>query len=197
MLCESLCQRSSSWEGVLLSSVHFSEVMFQWFGYFFLKLISQIKESASNFASVFKKTATETRWMLQEAFRDNAMSQSKTFLLCKCFKDGRTSVDNDERYPQCLWDSRTVIRDRSTHFGGQFENKTHFCKICAMTAERWPEGPLHFCLHWMSDAESSPCSITNNGFRNDRLDAQLVNTYRNGARIFLMICRYKSFLNKQ
>jgi histone-lysine N-methyltransferase SETMAR len=35
--------------------------------------------------------------MLQEAFRDNAMSQSKTFLWYKCFKDGQTSVDDDER----------------------------------------------------------------------------------------------------
>jgi len=34
--------------------------------------------------------------MLQEAFGDNAMSQSKTFLWYKRFKDGRTSVDNDE-----------------------------------------------------------------------------------------------------
>jgi hypothetical protein len=44
-----------------------------------------------------KKTAAETHRMLQEAFRDNAMSQSKTFLWYKHFKDGRTSVDNDER----------------------------------------------------------------------------------------------------
>jgi len=35
--------------------------------------------------------------MLQEAFGDNAMSQSKTFLWYKCFKDGRTSVNDDER----------------------------------------------------------------------------------------------------
>jgi len=35
--------------------------------------------------------------MLQEAFGDNAMSQSKTFLWYKRFKDGRTSVDNHER----------------------------------------------------------------------------------------------------
>jgi hypothetical protein len=35
--------------------------------------------------------------MLQEAFRDNAMHQSKTFLWYKCFKDRRTSVNNDER----------------------------------------------------------------------------------------------------
>jgi len=34
--------------------------------------------------------------MLQEAFRNNVMSQNKTFLWYKCFKDGRTSVDNDE-----------------------------------------------------------------------------------------------------
>ena len=38
--------------------------------------------------------------MLQEAFGDNAMSQSKTFLWCKCFKDGRTSVDNSEHSGQ-------------------------------------------------------------------------------------------------
>ena len=34
--------------------------------------------------------------MLQEAFADNAMSQSKTFLWYKSFKDGRTSVADDE-----------------------------------------------------------------------------------------------------
>jgi hypothetical protein len=35
--------------------------------------------------------------MLQEAFRDNSMSRSKTFLCYKRFKDGRNSVDNYER----------------------------------------------------------------------------------------------------
>jgi len=35
--------------------------------------------------------------MLQEAFGDNAMSQSKTFLWYKHFKDRRTSVDDDKR----------------------------------------------------------------------------------------------------
>jgi hypothetical protein len=35
-----------------------------------------------------KKTAAETHQMLQEAFGDNAMSQSKTFLWNKRFKDG-------------------------------------------------------------------------------------------------------------
>jgi histone-lysine N-methyltransferase SETMAR len=36
--------------------------------------------------------------MLQEAFGDNAMNQSKTCLWYKRFKDERTSVDDDERY---------------------------------------------------------------------------------------------------
>jgi hypothetical protein len=49
-------------------------------------------------------------------------------------------------YPRCLWDSRTVIRDHSTHFGGQFEHETHFCEICAKTAKRRPEDPSSFCL---------------------------------------------------
>jgi len=35
--------------------------------------------------------------MLQEAFGDNAMSQSKTLLWYKRFKDGRKSLDDDER----------------------------------------------------------------------------------------------------
>jgi hypothetical protein len=41
-----------------------------------------------------KKTAAETHRMLQEAFKDNAMSQRKTYLWIKCFKDGRTPLDN-------------------------------------------------------------------------------------------------------
>jgi len=44
-----------------------------------------------------EKTAAETHRMLQEAFGDNAMSQSKTFLWYKHCKDERMSVDNDER----------------------------------------------------------------------------------------------------
>jgi histone-lysine N-methyltransferase SETMAR len=35
--------------------------------------------------------------MLQEAFGDDVMSQSKTFLLYKRFKDGRTSIDDVKR----------------------------------------------------------------------------------------------------
>jgi hypothetical protein len=35
--------------------------------------------------------------MLQDAFGVNAMSQSKTFLWYKRFKDGQMSIDNDER----------------------------------------------------------------------------------------------------
>jgi hypothetical protein len=46
------------------------------------------KESASNFVLVLKKTAAETHQMLQEAFGDNAMGQSKTFLWYKRFNDG-------------------------------------------------------------------------------------------------------------
>jgi hypothetical protein len=49
------------------------------------------------FCFKLKKTAVETHLMLVEAFGENAMSQSKTFLWYKRFKDGRTSVDDDER----------------------------------------------------------------------------------------------------
>jgi hypothetical protein len=44
-----------------------------------------------------EETAAETHQMLQETFGDNAMSQSRTFLWCKRFKDGQMSVDDDER----------------------------------------------------------------------------------------------------
>ena len=44
-----------------------------------------------------KKTAAETQWMLHEALGDNAMSQSKTFLWYKRFKNRWTSVDDDKR----------------------------------------------------------------------------------------------------
>jgi hypothetical protein len=43
-----------------------------------------------------QKTVAETHRMLQKAFGDNAMSQSKTFLQYKRFKDGWTSVDDNE-----------------------------------------------------------------------------------------------------
>jgi len=43
------------------------------------------------------KTAAEIHQMLQEAFRDNVVSQSKTFLLFKRFEDRQTCVDDDER----------------------------------------------------------------------------------------------------
>jgi hypothetical protein len=45
--------------------------------------ILRSKESASNFALSLKKTSVETHRMLVEAFGDNAMSQSKTFLWYK------------------------------------------------------------------------------------------------------------------
>jgi hypothetical protein len=48
-----------------------------------------------------KITAAETHQMLQEAFEDNAMSQSKTFLRYKCFKDTQTPV-NDEHSGRLL-----------------------------------------------------------------------------------------------
>jgi len=119
------------------------------------------------------KSAAETHRMLQKDFGDNAMSQGKTFLLYKRFKDGRTSVDDDERSgrpststsPENIAKVReTILADRrqTIHdvcevvglsygtvqciFCGQFEHETHFYKICAKTAERRPEGPSCFCL---------------------------------------------------
>jgi hypothetical protein len=41
------------------------------------------------------KTATETYEMLQQAFRETALSRSKTFEWYSRFKNGRTSIDDD------------------------------------------------------------------------------------------------------
>ena len=92
--------------------------------------------------------------MLRKAFGDNAMSQSKTFLWYKCFKDRRTSVDDDERSGRpststtpvniaivrevILVDRRQTIHDVCEIVGlsygtvqcvWQFEHEMHFCKI--------------------------------------------------------------------
>jgi len=66
---------------------------------FFTTHVTDFKEQRTciKFCFILKKTAAETHRILQEAFGDNAMSQSKTFLWYKCFKDGQTSVDDNER----------------------------------------------------------------------------------------------------
>ena len=60
--------------------------------------VTDFKEQRTciKFCFNLKKTAAETHRMLQEACGDNAMSQSKTFLWYRRFKDGQTSVDDDE-----------------------------------------------------------------------------------------------------
>ena len=112
MLCESACQQLSSWGDMLLSSAHFLWGYVSVIWWFFLQLIWQIlrsKESASNFVSLLKKTAAETHRMLHKAFGDNAMSQIKTFLWHKRFKDRRMSV-NDGEYSGQL-SSSTSLED--------------------------------------------------------------------------------------
>jgi hypothetical protein len=55
------------------------------------------KKICIRFCFNLKKTAAGTHRMLQVVFGDNAMSHNKTFLWYKRFKDGRTSVDDNER----------------------------------------------------------------------------------------------------
>ena len=66
--------------------------------FFFTTDITDFKEQRSciKFCFNLKKTAAETHRMLQEAFGDNAVSQSKTYFWYKCFKDGRMSVDDNK-----------------------------------------------------------------------------------------------------
>jgi len=66
---------------------------------FFTTDMTDFKEQriCIKFCFNLKKTAAETHRMLLEALGDNAVGQSKTFLWYKRFKDGWTSVDDDER----------------------------------------------------------------------------------------------------
>jgi hypothetical protein len=50
------------------------------------------------FCQKLGKTATETCEMLQQAFGEIALSRSKTFEWYSRFKNGRTSIDDDERF---------------------------------------------------------------------------------------------------
>jgi hypothetical protein len=51
-----------------------------------------------NFCQKLGKTATEMYKMLQQAFGETALSQSKTFEWYFQFKNGRTSIDDDDRF---------------------------------------------------------------------------------------------------
>ena len=127
--------------------------------------------------------------MLQEAFGHNAMSQSKAFLWYKRFKDGRTSVDDDERSGRPSTSTtpeniakvcEAILADRRQnihyvceivglsyatiqhHFGGQFEHETHFCEICAKTAERRPKAlRVSVCRELKQQARDDPNFISN------------------------------------
>jgi hypothetical protein len=50
------------------------------------------------FCQKLGKTATETCEMLQQAFGETALSRSKTFEWYSRFKNGRTSIDDDDRF---------------------------------------------------------------------------------------------------
>lgn len=66
---------------------------------FYISEMADVNEQriCIKFCLKLHKTAAETHRMLQEAFGDAAMSQSRTFLWYKRFKDGRESVEDDER----------------------------------------------------------------------------------------------------
>jgi hypothetical protein len=50
------------------------------------------------FCQKLGKTVTETYEMLQQAFGETALSRSKIFEWYSRFKNGRTSIDDDDRF---------------------------------------------------------------------------------------------------
>ena len=172
MLCESVCHQLWSWEKVLFSSVSFVRLYFSDTAIFFTADFG-IKNSASNFVLIFRKLLRKPTVCYRKP--SEIMPWAKvTFIMVQTLQGQTnvcrrrrwafwTNVDKHntgkhsklsvgypcrswENYPRYLWDSRTVIRDRSTHCVGQFEHETQFCVICAKTAERRPENPSLFCL---------------------------------------------------
>jgi len=73
--------------------------------------------------------------MLQEAFRDNAMSQSKTFLGYKCFKDGWTSVDDDERSgrPSTSTTRENIVKVREAIIADRRQTIHDVCEIVGLS----------------------------------------------------------------
>jgi hypothetical protein len=61
--------------------------------------MTDVKEQRICFIFCFKlgKTAAETQKMLKETFGDNALGLTQTYVWFKRFKNGRMSVDDDER----------------------------------------------------------------------------------------------------
>ena len=61
--------------------------------------MTDVKEQRICIKLFFKlgKTASETNRMLKEAFGDNALEQTQNYEWFKGFKNGRISVDDEER----------------------------------------------------------------------------------------------------
>jgi hypothetical protein len=73
------------------------------------------------FCQKLGKTATETYEMLQQAFRETALSQSKTFEWYSRFKNGRTSIDGDPHtgWPSMARTNETVARVNAVIHGNR------------------------------------------------------------------------------
>ena len=103
---------------------------------FFLQLMTN--QGAKNLHQILfqsLKTAAETHRMLQEAFGDNAMSHSKDFLWYKRFKDGRTSVDDDEHSgrPSTSTTPENTAKVREAILADRRQNIHDVCEIVGLS----------------------------------------------------------------
>jgi len=145
MLCESACHQLWSWEKVLFSSVSFVRLYFSDTAIFFTADFG-IKNSASNFVLIFRKLLRKPTVCYRKPSEIMPWAKA-TFIMVQTLQGQTnvcrrrrwafwTNVDKHntgklnkrsvgypcrswENYPQCLWDSRSVIRNRSTHFVGK------------------------------------------------------------------------------
>jgi hypothetical protein len=70
--------------------------------------------------------------MLQEAFGDNATSQSKTFLWYKRFKDGRRSDERSER-PSTSTTPENIAKVREAILADRRQNIHDVCEIVGLS----------------------------------------------------------------
>jgi histone-lysine N-methyltransferase SETMAR len=75
--------------------------------------------------------------MLQEAFGDNAMNQSKTFLWYKRFKEGRTFVDDDEcsGRPSTSTTPENIAKVREAVLADRRQTIHNVCEVVGLSYE--------------------------------------------------------------
>lgn len=89
------------------------------------------------------KTAAETHRMLKQAYGNKALSQSQTYNVQADFKNGRTSVQNDDRSG-----SSSAVTTPELNFVRWIKHEEDFNQILPKIVEWGQEAAPRRCLQW-------------------------------------------------